>query len=197
MADQYYWLGSVGPFKYDDASPVNDAGLLFDGVAAPNQAQVITTGQLNVATAPVADGNVLRWDDLDSGLVGDVSGPAGATDNAVARFDGATGKLLQDSVVLVDNTGNVTGVVDLTASGDVKLATGKALIVNSIQVVSDQQAAEPDVAAVSAVTVTAGAQTIDITATDATLATMVTEINAIKTKLNNLLAKVRTHGLIA
>ena len=110
MADQYYWIGTTGPFKYDDASPVNDAGLLFDGVAAPNQAQVITTGQINVATAPVADGNVLRWDDLGSGLVGDVSGPAGATDNAVARFDGATGKLLQDSALLLDDSGDLSKV---------------------------------------------------------------------------------------
>lgn len=36
---------------------------------------------------------------------GDVVGPAGATDNAVARFDGVTGKLIKNSVVTVDNTG--------------------------------------------------------------------------------------------
>lgn len=40
---------------------------------------------------------------------GDVTGPAGATDNAVARFDLATGKLLQNSVVLVSDTGVMTG----------------------------------------------------------------------------------------
>ena len=190
-----YWVGSTGPFTYDADVALPDRGTnLPAGVT--NQSTLITNGQLNVATAPTDATHVLREEDIGD-IVGDVSGPAGATDEAVARFDTATGKLLQNSVVLIDNTGNVTGVVDLTASGDLKLATGKALIVNAIQVVSDQQAAEPDVAAVSAVTVTAGAQTIDITATDATLATMVTEINAIKTKLNNLLAKLRTHGLIA
>lgn len=41
---------------------------------------------------------------------GDVTGPASSTDNAVARFDGATGKLLQNSVLLVGDTGNVTGL---------------------------------------------------------------------------------------
>ena len=196
MADQYYWIGSIGPFKYDDATPVNDANLVFDGIAAPDASPIITTGQLQVSEAPTLSDHVLREADI-GGLVGDVSGPGASTDNAVARWDAASGQILQNSVVIIDDSGNISGVVDLTATGDLKLSTGKALKVNSIQVVSDQQAAEADVAAVSAVTVTAGAQTIDITATDATLATMVTEINAIKTKLNNLLAKLRTHGLIA
>jgi len=49
-------------------------------------------------------------------LGGDVVGPASSTDNAVARFDTTTGKLLQNSVVLVGDTGVVTGVTELTAS---------------------------------------------------------------------------------
>jgi hypothetical protein len=49
-------------------------------------------------------------------LGGDVVGPASATDNAIARFDSTTGKLLQNSVVLVGDTGVVTGVTELTAS---------------------------------------------------------------------------------
>lgn len=44
-----------------------------------------------------------------------VSGPASATDNAVARFDATTGKLIQNSVVIIDDTGSVTGVNALTA----------------------------------------------------------------------------------
>jgi hypothetical protein len=46
---------------------------------------------------------------------GDVVGPASATDNAVARFDTTTGKLIQNSLVIVDDTGSVTGVNALTA----------------------------------------------------------------------------------
>lgn len=41
---------------------------------------------------------------------GDVVGPASSTDNAVARFDTTTGKLIQDSVVVVDDSGNLSGV---------------------------------------------------------------------------------------
>jgi hypothetical protein len=48
---------------------------------------------------------------------GDVTGPATATDNAIARFDTTTGKLIQNSVVTIaDTTGNMTGVGTLTAT---------------------------------------------------------------------------------
>jgi hypothetical protein len=52
-------------------------------------------------------------------LGGDVVGPASATDNAIARFDTTTGKLLQNSVVTVGDTGAVTGVTTLSASTSV------------------------------------------------------------------------------
>lgn len=44
------------------------------------------------------------------GGTGDVVGPGSSTDNAVVRFDLATGKLIQNSVVLIGDTGNITGV---------------------------------------------------------------------------------------
>jgi len=47
---------------------------------------------------------------ISGGGSGDVTGPASATDNAAARFDQATGKLIQNSVVLIGDTGNVSGV---------------------------------------------------------------------------------------
>jgi hypothetical protein len=46
---------------------------------------------------------------------GDVVGPASATDNAIARYNLTTGKLIQNSLVIVDDTGSVTGVNSLTA----------------------------------------------------------------------------------
>jgi hypothetical protein len=50
---------------------------------------------------------------------GDVVGPASATDNAVARFDTTTGKLIQNSVVTISDTGATTGVTTLAASTSV------------------------------------------------------------------------------
>jgi hypothetical protein len=54
---------------------------------------------------------------------GDVTGPASSTDNALARFDSTTGKLLQNSVVTVSDTGAMTGVTDFTATGNTTLKT--------------------------------------------------------------------------
>jgi len=49
-------------------------------------------------------------------LGGDVVGPVSATDNAVARYDTTTGKLIQNSLVIIDDSGNVTNVNTLTAT---------------------------------------------------------------------------------
>lgn len=53
-----------------------------------------------------------------TGGTGDVVGPASSTDNAIARFDLTTGKLIQDSVVTVaDTTGVIAGTQGVTFSG--------------------------------------------------------------------------------
>ena len=52
-------------------------------------------------------------------LGGDVVGPASSTDNAIARFDTTTGKLLQNSVVTIGDTGAITGITTLSASTSV------------------------------------------------------------------------------
>ena len=43
-----------------------------------------------------------------------VEWPATATDNAIARFDSTTGKLIQDSWVTIDDSDAITWVPDLT-----------------------------------------------------------------------------------
>jgi hypothetical protein len=78
-----------------------------------------TSGQ-----ALITDGSgVLSWSTAASG---DVYGPASATDNAVARFDLTTGKIIQNSVVTIaDTTGNMAGVGTLGMGGAV--GTGEIL----------------------------------------------------------------------
>jgi hypothetical protein len=44
-----------------------------------------------------------------------VVGPASATDNAITRFDLTTGKLIQNSTVILDDAGTITGVAALAA----------------------------------------------------------------------------------
>ena len=55
---------------------------------------------------------------------GDVVGPAGATDNAIARYDTATGKLIQNSVVTIDDAGAVTGLTFASPLAETSGGTG-------------------------------------------------------------------------
>jgi len=74
-----------------------------------------------------------------TGSGGDVVGPASATDNAIARFDGTTGKLIQNSAVTVaDTSGDITGgkynKVTITApatGATLTIADGKTATVNN------------------------------------------------------------------
>jgi hypothetical protein len=58
-----------------------------------------------------------------AGAAGDVVGPASATDNALARFDTTTGKLIQNSVGILSDAGVLTGLTGLTSSGNVTLSS--------------------------------------------------------------------------
>lgn len=65
-------------------------------------------------------GNFLKDDGTwaaAGGGSGDVVGPASSVDNTLPRFDSTTGKLIQGSGVVVDDSGNITGVVALTTTG--------------------------------------------------------------------------------
>ena len=57
------------------------------------------------------------WDVLAAAGTGDVVGPGSATDNAVARFDGTGGKTLQASSVIIDDSNNASGIVNLSQTG--------------------------------------------------------------------------------
>jgi len=63
-------------------------------------------------------------DQIQAGA-GTVDGPASATDNALPRYNGTTGKLIQDSGVLVDDSDNMTGVVAVTATGAITTTSAK------------------------------------------------------------------------
>lgn len=60
--------------------------------------------------------------------VGDVVGPASATDDAVVRFNGTTGKLLQNSTVTISDAGNLglAGTAASSTSGAIITATSTA-----------------------------------------------------------------------
>lgn len=68
---------------------------------------------LNTAITDIANAEV----DIASLQANKVTGPASATDNALVRYDSTTGKLVQDSGVTVDDSGNMIVPGDLTVGG--------------------------------------------------------------------------------
>jgi hypothetical protein len=68
-----------------------------------------------------ADG-VLSFQNIPAGT-GDVTGPASATDNALIRADGTTGKIIQNSVVTLSDTGALAGITTINGSYPVNTVT--------------------------------------------------------------------------
>ena len=70
---------------------------------------------------PTGDAIWKRWlQGLQSFLGRAVRGPGSSTDNAVARWDGTSGTFLNNSGVIIDDSDNVTGAANFTASGIIR-----------------------------------------------------------------------------
>ena len=106
--------GFTGP-----VSSTDNALTRFDGNGGDTvQNSVVTvsdTGVIGGVATPVASTDAANKDYVDTATSGggDVVGPASSTDNAVPRYDTATGKLLQDSLLVVDDAGKATGLSNL------------------------------------------------------------------------------------
>jgi len=89
----------------------SDSNVTFKGAA--------TSGHL----LKPGEANLLAWNGSDYIDIeqGDVTGPASATDNAVVRFDGTSGKIIQNSAVTIADT---TG--DIETSGKIIVGDGSA-----------------------------------------------------------------------
>jgi hypothetical protein len=66
---------------------------------------------------------------------GQVTGPASATDNAIARYDGTTGKLLQGSTAVIDDSGQMgvqqsTPVAPLHVGGNSDTSTNPGILLS-------------------------------------------------------------------
>ena len=80
----------------------------------------VTSAVALTASAFSGDGSALQG---ITGSGGDTTGPGSATDHAVARFFGAGGKTLQNSAVIIDDSGNTSGVGNLTVTGIISGST--------------------------------------------------------------------------
>ena len=105
------------------------SGAAFTGYVQAN-AGVFSAAAISASDLPtlidatkIADGSVTNTEfqyiggvtsDVQTQIGTKVTGDASSTDNAIARFDSTTGKIIQNSGVTVDDSNNVVGVVDIT-----------------------------------------------------------------------------------
>lgn len=105
---------SASAIAAGDLPTLIDATKIADGSVTNTEFQYINTLSSNAQTQ-----------------IGDrVVGAASSTDNALARFDLATGKVIQNSGIIVDDSNNVTGVNDMTVTGDLTV-NGATVTVNT------------------------------------------------------------------
>ena len=88
------------------------------------------------------------WALLKSPTGLEILGPGFSTDNAAARFDGTTGKIIQNSQVIIDNFSNITSLNNLSVNGFTLTTSpleGKILLSDANGIASWQSAPPIDV----------------------------------------------------
>ena len=116
------WGGITGTLSdQTDLQSALDAKAASSHTHAASDIASGTIDQARLGTGSAGAGAKFLADDqtyktIASGS-GDVAGPASATDNAIARFDSTTGKLLQNSGVTVDDSDNMSMAGRLDVGG--------------------------------------------------------------------------------
>lgn len=75
------------------------------------------------------------WSLLKSSTGNEIIGPSTSSDNAIVRFDGTSGKIIQNSTVLLDDLDNITQVNNLVSQGFVLTTNpsqGKILVSDNL-----------------------------------------------------------------
>lgn len=88
------------------------------------------TGNANKILAVNVGETDVSWVSSVAGS-GDVVGPASSTDNAIVRFDGTTGKLVQNSSAVIDDSGNV--LIGTTTAASTQGATLQVITAEAIR----------------------------------------------------------------
>lgn len=101
---------------YQLLATLTTKGDIYAATAAGATTRLAVGTNTYVLTADSSEPTGLKW---GAAGAGDVVGPASATDNAFARFDTTTGKLLQDGATTEDDSGNVTVTGNIVVTGTV------------------------------------------------------------------------------
>jgi hypothetical protein len=109
--------GSLDGYVFQTREINTGSGLVGGGDLSQNRTISLQQGLLDgYATAAFVNtqNNITR-----AALDGYVRGPVSSTDNTVPRFDLTTGRLIQGSGVVIDDSNNISGVGNITLSGTV------------------------------------------------------------------------------
>lgn len=100
MTDKKIYINNAGTITQIGAGSLSSIGEVV--ISSPTNNQVLKYNGTN-------------WiNDTGGGGSGDVTGPASSTDNALSRFDGTTGKTIQNSTVTLNDDGNFDNVNGIT-----------------------------------------------------------------------------------
>jgi hypothetical protein len=121
----------IGVGQTVDGRDVSVDGGVLDGHVAATSGNPHDVEGTEVLSTTEADGLVLTSDGADGSSwesvgTGDVTSSTTITDHTIVRGDGGT-KGVQESGIAISDTDDITGVVDLTLSGDIT-STGAVLI---------------------------------------------------------------------
>lgn len=128
---------SVARWRSGAGNPIDDSTVFLDDIG-----NFTSMGTLNGRTianwvdgpSSATSGNLARFADASGKLVSDTGIPSsnvvrfalGSTDNAVVRWDGAAGQVVQNCVVIISDTGAVTGVTTLNTRDPSQWVDGPA-----------------------------------------------------------------------
>lgn len=127
-----FFTGNLNGIPAADFDTLTDSSNA-DALHVHNYSTVANLNDLgDVNAAAPGDGDSLTWDNGTSkwvpvaggGATGDVVGPAASTDEAIARFDLATGKLLQNSTATLSDS----AIMTFPAAGEVNFPTNNVAI---------------------------------------------------------------------
>lgn len=110
---------------------------LFDWVLDPQRQEKITNARLEAEFDGYDTGLSAVQASIDTinntSLPAKVTGPGSATDNAAARFDGTTGKLLQNSSFIIDDSGHITSFGGNIAFPETQAASAAANVLDDYE----------------------------------------------------------------
>lgn len=105
------------------ATTITDAAVTYAKIQDVSAASRLlgrgsAAGAGDVQEVSLGTGLSMSGTTLNASAGGDVFGPSSATDNAIARYDSTTGKLLQNSTPLVEDDGRISTLTNPTNAQD-------------------------------------------------------------------------------